>query len=61
MTSSVIHVLTFVSFVVGAMYWYLWTVLLPRWRHYSLEEKEEVLADGTTVTSLIRVPVSRSD
>jgi hypothetical protein len=45
-------------FVVGAMYWYLWTVLLPRWRHYSLEEKEEILADGTTVTSLIRVPVS---
>jgi hypothetical protein len=45
-------------FVFGFIYWYIWTILLPKWKNYSLEEKEEVLEDGTTVTTLIRVPNS---
>lgn len=34
----------------------MWTVLLPRFGNYRLEEMEEVLDDGTTVTVLTRVP-----
>ncbi|KAG7040467.1 methionine permease [Colletotrichum scovillei] len=37
----------------GVMYWYVWTVALPRWGGYKIEEKEEILSDGTTITKLI--------
>lgn len=40
----------------GFLYWLVWTVLLPRFGNYRLEEMEEVLDDGTTVTVLTRVP-----
>ncbi|KAI9689120.1 MAG: hypothetical protein M1822_000858 [Bathelium mastoideum] len=40
----------------GVIYWYVWTVLLPRWKGYSLEEAAEVLDDGTTITRLVKVP-----
>ncbi|KAL4869860.1 hypothetical protein BDV12DRAFT_208184 [Aspergillus spectabilis] len=40
--------------VFGVLYWYVWTVLLPRWGGYSLEEEEKVLDDGTIVTKLVR-------
>lgn len=39
----------------GVVYWYLWTVLVPRWRHYRLEEQTDVLADGTSITQLVKV------
>ncbi|KAH6877186.1 amino acid permease-domain-containing protein [Thelonectria olida] len=38
------------SFVVGVVYWYLWTIAIPRWRGCTLEEETRVLADGTSVT-----------
>ncbi|KAJ0413458.1 amino acid permease-domain-containing protein [Aspergillus carlsbadensis] len=38
--------------VFGVLYWYVWTVLLPRWGGYRLEEEERVLDDGTTATKL---------
>ncbi|RDW67422.1 putative methionine permease [Aspergillus mulundensis] len=41
--------------VFGVLYWYVWTVLLPRWGGYSLEEEEKVLDDGTAVKRLVRV------
>ncbi|KAB8269553.1 amino acid permease-domain-containing protein [Aspergillus minisclerotigenes] len=31
----------------GIVYWYIWTVLLPRWGNYQLEEEKGVLEDGT--------------
>lgn len=34
----------------------MWTVVLPYVGNYSLEETEDVLDDGTTVTVLARVP-----
>ncbi|KAL9096524.1 MAG: hypothetical protein Q9165_001521 [Trypethelium subeluteriae] len=40
----------------GVGYWYIWTVLIPRWKDYSLEEAAEVLDDGTTITKLVKVP-----
>ena len=40
----------------GALYWLIWTVILPRIGHYTLEEKQEVLDDGTAITVLTRVP-----
>ncbi|KAL3465600.1 amino acid/polyamine transporter I [Aspergillus heterothallicus] len=40
--------------VFGVLYWYVWTVLLPRWGGYKLEEEERVLDDGTTATKLVR-------
>uniref|UniRef100_A0A0B7JZR1 Amino acid permease/ SLC12A domain-containing protein n=1 Tax=Bionectria ochroleuca TaxID=29856 RepID=A0A0B7JZR1_BIOOC len=30
--------------VAGVIYWYLWTVLIPRWRGYTLEEETEHLS-----------------
>lgn len=41
----------------GVVYWYVWTILVPRWRGYSIEEKEEVLSDGTTITKLVHTPI----
>ena len=38
------------------MYWYVWTVLIPRWKGNSLEEATEILDDGTTITRLVEVP-----
>ncbi|EJT71334.1 hypothetical protein GGTG_10593 [Gaeumannomyces tritici R3-111a-1] len=43
--------------IFGFIYWYLWTIFIPRWRGYRLEEKTETLADGLTVTKLVHVPV----
>jgi len=40
----------------GVIYWYVWTILIPRWKDYNLEEVTEVLDDGTTVTKLVHVP-----
>lgn len=37
------------------LYWYLWTVYFPRKNGYRLEEKAEVLEDGTSITKLIRI------
>lgn len=41
--------------VCGVIYWYLWTVLLPRLGGYHLEEEADVLQDGTSVTKLVKV------
>ena len=43
------------SLVFAILYWYVWTVLLPRWKKYSLEEEVRVLGDGTVVTKLVKV------
>ncbi|KAL5334153.1 amino acid permease-domain-containing protein [Aspergillus crustosus] len=40
--------------IFGVLYWYVWTVLLPRWGGYRLEEEEKVLDDGTAVIKLVR-------
>ncbi|EAW21048.1 putative methionine permease [Aspergillus fischeri NRRL 181] len=37
----------------GVVYWYVWTVLLPRWGGYRLEEEVNVLNDGTSITKLV--------
>ena len=39
----------------GVIYWYLWTVLIPHWGGYHLEEEGHVLDDGTSITKLIKV------
>lgn len=36
------------------LYWYIWTVFLPRHGGYTLEEAVETLDDGTNVTKLVR-------
>lgn len=41
--------------VSGVIYWYLWTVLVPRLKGYPLEEEGEILPDGTSVTKLVKV------
>ena len=41
--------------LVGVLYWYLWTQLLPRFWGYRLEEEKGLLKDGTTVTRLVKV------
>jgi hypothetical protein len=47
--------LTAIRIGFAIIYWYLWTVLIPKWKGYSLEESEEVLDEGTTITKLIHV------
>ncbi|KAH9895348.1 amino acid transporter [Xylariomycetidae sp. FL2044] len=44
--------------VFGVLYWFVWTVLLPRIGKYRLEEREDVLDDGTAITVLTRVPLA---
>ena len=39
----------------GVVYWYVWTVLIPRRQNYRLEEQTDVLKDGTTITRLVKV------
>ncbi|KAJ5776177.1 uncharacterized protein N7511_001188 [Penicillium nucicola] len=39
----------------GVLYWYVWTVLLPRLGGYELEEEKEIIGDGTSVVKLARV------
>jgi hypothetical protein len=39
--------------VAGVLYWYVWTVVLPKWGGYTLEEKTEVLDDGTSITRVV--------
>ena len=43
------------SLICGIIYWYLWTVLVPRLRGYRLEEEVRVLDDGTSITKLVKV------
>jgi hypothetical protein len=39
----------------GVVYWLVWTVIMPRLGGYHLEEQQDVLDDGTTITFLGRV------
>ncbi|KAF2451271.1 hypothetical protein P171DRAFT_347138 [Karstenula rhodostoma CBS 690.94] len=39
----------------GVVYWYVWTVLIPKWTGYRLEEETSVLADGTSPETYDRV------
>ncbi|CAK7205834.1 hypothetical protein SEUCBS139899_008613 [Sporothrix eucalyptigena] len=36
--------------------WYVWAVLIPSWRGYSIEEELDELDDGTVITKLVQVP-----
>ncbi|QPC59156.1 hypothetical protein HYE67_001387 [Fusarium culmorum] len=45
-------VFSWVILVVGVLYWYVWTIGVPRWRGTMLEEQTDVLDDGTTITKL---------
>ncbi|KAM0344116.1 hypothetical protein ACHAPU_007837 [Fusarium lateritium] len=45
-------VVSWVILVVGVVYWFLWTIAVPRWRGTRLEEETDVLDDGTTITKL---------
>ncbi|KAJ5773010.1 Major facilitator superfamily domain general substrate transporter [Penicillium paradoxum] len=38
----------------GVLYWYVWTVLLPHWGGYTLEEEKETLVDGTSIVRVVR-------
>ncbi|KAJ5322455.1 hypothetical protein N7452_010744 [Penicillium brevicompactum] len=38
----------------GVLYWYIWTVVIPRKGGYKFEEEKEILADGTSVIKLVR-------
>ncbi|KAM0551885.1 hypothetical protein ACHAPJ_008222 [Fusarium lateritium] len=45
-------IFSWVILVAGVIYWYLWTIAIPRWRGTKLEEETHVLEDGTTITKL---------
>ncbi|KAJ5564356.1 low-affinity methionine permease [Penicillium frequentans] len=40
--------------IFAVLYWYVWTVILPRRGGYRLKEAVETLDDGTTITKLVR-------
>jgi hypothetical protein len=52
------ELLTVCSIIFGFAYWYVWTVLLPWWNNYELEEAVDIMDDGTTITKLVHVPKS---
>lgn len=39
----------------GVVYWYVWTVLIPRVKGYRLEEEKSILSDGTSINRLVKV------
>lgn len=39
----------------GLLYWSVWFKIIPRWRHYRIEEETGVLSDGTTVSKLVHI------
>lgn len=41
----------------GLLYWYIWIRLIPLWKGYRLEEETNVLDDGTTITTLVKVKI----
>lgn len=47
------NLVTIFRIVAGVLYWYVWTILLPKWGGYTLEEKTEVLDDGTSITRVV--------
>jgi hypothetical protein len=55
------QLLTVHSMLFGILYWYVWTILLPRWKGYKLEEETRLLDDGTTVTTMIKVPREQAE
>ena len=52
---SMVLIIPMRRLIFGVIYWYLWTVLVPRLRGYHLEEKADVLQDGTSITKLVKV------
>jgi hypothetical protein len=42
----------------GVIYWYVWSIVLPKWYGYRLENHTEVLKDGTSVTKIVHVPAT---
>ena len=44
-----------ISILFGVLYWYIWTIALPKLKGYRLEEEVEVLEDGTSITKLVHV------
>lgn len=42
------------SITLGVIYWFIWTIALPRCRGYRLEDEPDILGDGTTITKLVR-------
>jgi hypothetical protein len=51
----------FGSMLFAVLYWYVWIKLVPRIGGYRVEEEADVLADGTTITSLVKVMEKESD
>ncbi|KAJ5320809.1 hypothetical protein N7476_003811 [Penicillium atrosanguineum] len=44
----------YATILLAIVYWYVWTVLLPRWGGYKLVETVDTLDDGTSITKLDR-------
>ena len=40
--------------IFGVIYWFVWTMALPHYRGYRLEEEADILDDGTSITKLVR-------
>lgn len=39
-------------FILGVVYWFVWTIAIPRWQGTKLEEYTQILDDGTSITKL---------
>ena len=42
------------SLIFSVIYWFVWFIVLPRYRGYKLEDESDILDDGTKVTRLVR-------
>ncbi|KAI9738407.1 MAG: hypothetical protein M1834_008910 [Cirrosporium novae-zelandiae] len=41
--------------VLSVLYWYVWIIVIPRWKGYRIEDEVEVLEDGTSRTRLVHI------
>lgn len=48
--------LTLSRLAFGVVYWLFFAKLVPIWQGYRLEDRTDVLDDGTTITKVAHVP-----
>jgi hypothetical protein len=47
--------------LIAVLYWYVWIKLIPSVAGYRIEEEADVLEDGTTINSLVKVRNKEAD
>ena len=58
---SQLHVVVSLGvFALGALYWFVWTILLPKYGNYRLERQWVVQSDGVSRGVFVKVPGAKT-